>query len=309
VRLRVAAFTNLTRDHLDYHGTMDAYGAAKTRLFDWPQLAGRVLNIDDPFGATLARRAGSGLLCVTYREAASAGLAQELGRSGARWLAASELRATPRGLEWRLDSDAGTHAMQAALVGEFNVDNVLTVLGMLRALDVPLEAAIAALGRCAAPPGRMQAITGGARAPLAIVDYAHTPDALAKALRAARTHCTGRLHVVFGCGGDRDVGKRPLMGRVAAELADDIVLTDDNPRTELPARIVADIVAGLPAGRNAQVVHDRAAAIRATLATARAGDVVLVAGKGHEDYQIQGTTRLPFSDQLVVRAAFGGAPA
>jgi UDP-N-acetylmuramoyl-L-alanyl-D-glutamate--2,6-diaminopimelate ligase len=197
--------------------------------------------------------------------------------------------------------------MQAPLIGEFNVDNVLTVLGMLLALEVPLDAAVAALGLCAAAPGRMQAIDGGAGRPLAIVDYAHTPDALAKALRAARTHCTGRLRVVFGCGGDRDAGKRPLMGRVAAELADDLVLTDDNPRTEVPARIVADIVAGLPAGRRAEVVHDRAAAIRATLAAARAGDVVLVAGKGHEDYQLVGTTRLSFSDQQVVRAAFAGA--
>jgi UDP-N-acetylmuramoyl-L-alanyl-D-glutamate--2,6-diaminopimelate ligase len=306
VQLRVAAFTNLTRDHLDYHGTMADYGAAKARLFRWPRLTGRVLNVDDPFGVELAVREGAGALWLTHRDPASAALVQRLARGGAHWLRASDVRATPLGLSWQLESDAGRRAVQAPLIGEFNVDNVLTVLGMLLALEVPLDAAVAAIGACAAAPGRMEAIGGGAAMPLAIVDYAHTPDALAKALLAARTHCTGRLRVVFGCGGDRDAGKRPLMGRIAAELADDIVLTDDNPRTEAPSRIVADIAAGLPAGRNAEVVHDRAVAIRATLATARAGDVVLVAGKGHEDYQVLGTTRLPFSDQQVVRAAFAG---
>jgi UDP-N-acetylmuramoyl-L-alanyl-D-glutamate--2,6-diaminopimelate ligase len=148
----------------------------------------------------------------------------------------------------------------------------------------------------------MQALGGGAQ-PLAIVDYAHTPDALAKALRAARGHAQGRLIVVFGCGGERDIGKRPLMAAVAAELADTIVITDDNPRGESPARIVADIVAGLPAGSTAQVVHDRAEAIELALGNAVAGDIVLVAGKGHEDYQIVGDERRPFSDQAVLRAA------
>ena len=186
------------------------------------------------------------------------------------------------------------------MIGEFNADNALTVLAMLCAQDVPLADAVAALGRCAPPAGRMQTLGGGPQ-PLAIVDYAHTPDALAKALTAARRHCHGSLRVVFGCGGDRDAGKRALMGTVAAQSADDIVLTDDNPRGESPEVIVAGIASGLQAA-SYQVIHDRALAIRTTLTRARAGDVVLVAGKGHEDYQIYGTERRAFSDQTVVRA-------
>jgi UDP-N-acetylmuramoyl-L-alanyl-D-glutamate--2,6-diaminopimelate ligase len=190
------------------------------------------------------------------------------------------------------------------LVGDFNADNLLSVLGALLALDTPPAAALAALRQVAAPPGRMQAI-GGAGQPLALVDYAHTPDALAKALRAARAHCAGRLIVVFGCGGDRDRGKRPQMAAVAAELADAVLITDDNPRTESAAAIAADIAAGLPAGHAVRIVHDRAAAIREALQAARADDVVLVAGKGHEDYQIIGTERRAFSDAAVVRATLG----
>jgi UDP-N-acetylmuramoyl-L-alanyl-D-glutamate--2,6-diaminopimelate ligase len=196
--------------------------------------------------------------------------------------------------------------VRLALVGVFNVDNALLVLGCLLALDLPLAAAVDALADCGAPPGRMETIGAEGR-PLAIVDYAHTPDALAKALRAARAHCTGRLHVVFGCGGERDSGKRPQMAAIAAQLADVVVLTDDNPRGESPQRIVADILAGLPAGARAEVIHDREQAIRHALAAAAAGDVVLLAGKGHEDYQLVGNLRRPFSDQQVARAALGVA--
>jgi len=185
-------------------------------------------------------------------------------------------------------------------MGEFNVDNALTVLAVLLAWDLPLAAAAAALARCRAASGRMEMFGGRGRTPLAIVDYAHSPDALAKALRAARLHCRGQLRVVFGCGGDRDAGKRPLMGEVAAALADDIILTDDNPRTEDPARIVADIVAGIAHRAPLLIEHDRARAIRLALQRSVPDDVVLIAGKGHEDYQIQGTTRRAFRDQAVV---------
>ena len=229
---------------------------------------------------------------------------RRLAALGALVLRADAVRGTSRGLEFTLGGSFGSRRMTVPLVGDFNVDNVLLVLGCLLALDVPLDAAVAALARGRAPAGRMEAIGGGA-GPLAIVDYAHTPDALSKALRASRAHCAGRLHVVFGCGGDRDAGKRPQMGAIAAQLADAVIVTDDNPRTESPQAIVADIVAGLPAGGRAEVVHDRAAAIRAALAAARPGDVVLVAGKGHEDYQIVGSERRPFSDQAVVRQALG----
>jgi UDP-N-acetylmuramoyl-L-alanyl-D-glutamate--2,6-diaminopimelate ligase len=195
------------------------------------------------------------------------------------------------------------------LLGEFNVDNSLTVLAVLLVWGVPLAEAARALGRCRPASGRMEMFGGRGRTPLAIVDYAHTPDALEKALRAARLHCRGQLRVVFGCGGDRDAGKRPLMGRVAAELADDLIVTDDNPRTEDPAGIVSDILTGIPAAAPHVVEHDRALAIRLALGRSTSEDVVLIAGKGHEDYQVIGTERRAFSDQAVVADALRELPA
>jgi UDP-N-acetylmuramoyl-L-alanyl-D-glutamate--2,6-diaminopimelate ligase len=295
VRFHTAAFTNLTRDHLDYHGTMEAYGAAKARLFAWPGLAERIINVDDPFGAALAARPDGARLTVTTRAAAGSALPP-----GARWVRAARVRPETTGLTIDVESSWGTLELAVRLMGEFNVDNALTVLAVLLAWDIAPARAAAALARVRAASGRMEMFGGRGRSPLAIVDYAHTPDALAKALRAARLHCRGQLRVVFGCGGDRDAGKRPLMGRIAAELADDIVLTDDNPRSEDPARIVADILAGI-AGRAPLVIeHDRAQAIRLALEHSVADDVVLIAGKGHEDYQLVGSERRPFRDQAVV---------
>jgi UDP-N-acetylmuramoyl-L-alanyl-D-glutamate--2,6-diaminopimelate ligase len=214
-----------------------------------------------------------------------------------------------------VDSSWGSAELAVRLIGEFNVDNVLTVLAVLLAWNVPMAQAIKALEQCRAASGRMEMFGGRGLTPLAIVDYAHTPDALSKALSAARQHCRGQLRVVFGCGGDRDAGKRPLMGRIAAELADDIIVTDDNPRTEEPARIVAEIVAGIagaagPSVRRAPTVveHDRALAIRMALQRSVPDDVVLIAGKGHEDYQIYGRERRPFVDQAVVTAALEKRP-
>lgn len=309
VRFAVAAFTNLTRDHLDYHGSMEAYGTAKARLFDRDTLTVRVVNIDDAFGAELARLAGPGQLVVTTRSdtaAAFRSLAQTADfLNDAQFVTAKTIRSLPAGLAFDIDSSWGAASLTAPLIGDFNVDNVLTVLGVLLSSGVPLADAVLALRDCTAPSGRMEVVVGGRASPLAIVDYAHTPDALAKALRAARAHCVARLRVVFGCGGDRDTGKRPEMGRIASELADDIILTDDNPRSEDPARIVADIRSGLDALKPVRVEHDRAQAIRAALQKSAAGDVVLIAGKGHEDYQIYDAERRPFSDQQVVRAYFG----
>jgi UDP-N-acetylmuramoyl-L-alanyl-D-glutamate--2,6-diaminopimelate ligase len=216
------------------------------------------------------------------------------------------------GLAIEIESSWGNIGFTVPLVGEFNVDNVLTVLAVLLAWNIPLSQAVAAIEKCRAPSGRMELFGGNATSALAIVDYAHTPDALAKALHAARRHCRGQLRVVFGCGGDRDAGKRPLMGRVCAELADDIIVTDDNPRTEDPARIVADILAGISKQPGAKpleaiaVEHDRARAIQIALRRSGPGDVVLIAGKGHEDYQIYGTVRRPFRDQSVVSAELQG---
>ena len=300
VRFKAAVFTNLTRDHLDYHRTMEQYGAAKALLFAASGLAARIINVDDEFGAQLAERASPARLVITTRKEHY---------SLAEFVRATRVRAEGSGLVISIESSWGVGEVRVPLIGDFNVDNVLTVLATLLALGVPLVDAATALGKCRAPSGRMEVFGGRGSKPLAIVDYAHTPDGLSKALRAARLHCQGKLHVVFGCGGDRDAGKRPLMGTIAAELADDIVITDDNPRTEDPRRIVADICAGVgPSVARATAVrveHDRALAITSTLDSAAAGDVVVVAGKGHEDYQIYGTERRPFSDQAVIRAHFG----
>lgn len=296
VRFETAAFTNLTQDHLDYHDTLQAYGEAKARLFRRATLDARVINIDDAFGRELAGAANApGRLVVTGRVSAPI---------AASHVMATQVRAFADGFDLTLASSWGNARLHVPLLGEFNVDNVLTTLAVLLAAKVPLPEALAALGQCVAAPGRMQRITGpaGARHGAVIVDYAHTPDALEKALAAARGHCQGLLHVVFGCGGDRDRLKRPLMGRIAAACADRVTVTDDNPRSEDPAAIVRDILAGIPApAAGVRVEHDRAAAIRAAIVMAAPADLVLVAGKGHEDYQIYGATRRPFSDEQVAR--------
>lgn len=299
VRLRAAAFTNLTRDHLDFHGSMERYARAKARLFEGDPAA-RIINVDDAFGLELARRYGraSGRLVVTARRLAAS---ETEALEGALYVRARRVEALPGGSRLTIDSSWGSTVLEVPLIGDFNADNVLTVLGVLLSQDVPLEKAAAALAASSAPPGRMELI-GPACGVLAIVDYAHTPDALANALRAARGHCTGSLRLVFGCGGERDPGKRPMMGRAARELADEIVVTDDNPRGEDPRHIVAQILEGIGAAARVEVQHDRAAAIRDALARSSAGDVVLIAGKGHEDYQLIGAERRPFSDQAVARA-------
>jgi UDP-N-acetylmuramoyl-L-alanyl-D-glutamate--2,6-diaminopimelate ligase len=303
VRFHTAAFTNLTRDHLDYHGTMEHYGAAKARLFAWPGLECRVINFDDPFGAALARAPSPAHLILTTRAAADAALPP-----GAQFVRATRVQAEPTGLTIEVESSFGSVELPVRLMGEFNVENALTVLAVLLAWDIPLRDAARALGKVRAARGRMEMFGGRGRSPLAIVDYAHTPDALENALRAARLHCRGVLRVVFGCGGERDAGKRPLMGRIAAQLADDIVLTDDNPRREDPRRIIADIVAGIAAGAPVTIEHDRALAIRVALERSAPDDVVLIAGKGHEDYQITAHERRAFRDQAVVAAELARLP-
>ncbi|MGH8134048.1 MAG: Mur ligase family protein, partial [Steroidobacteraceae bacterium] len=237
-------------------------------------------------------------LTVTTR--ADAGQARS---AGARFVRAARASADPGGLSIGIESSWGAAELAVLLAGEFNVDNALTVLAVLLAWNVPLGEAVRALTRCRPASGRMEMFGGRGRTALAIVDYAHTPDALQKALRAARLHCRGQLRVVFGCGGDRDAGKRPLMGRIAAELADELIVTDDNPRTEDPARIVADIIAGIAPRAPLVVEHDRALAIRLSVERSGPDDVVLIAGKGHEDYQVHGTVRRPFRDQAVVMDA------
>ncbi|MGH8303628.1 MAG: UDP-N-acetylmuramoyl-L-alanyl-D-glutamate--2,6-diaminopimelate ligase [Steroidobacteraceae bacterium] len=296
VRFHTAAFTNLTRDHLDYHGSMAAYAEAKARLFSWPGLAVRVINVDDELGARLAGQLSAAQLVITRRTSATPTPSQ------ARGVRAVRVETAVSGLLIDVESSWGAAKLGMPLIGEFNADNALTVLAVLLAWDIPLTEAIAALESCRAAPGRMEAFGGRGAQPLAIVDYAHTPDALAKALRAARRHCRGSLRVVFGCGGDRDPGKRPMMGWICAELADESVITDDNPRSEPPEQIVRQIMTGIPSGAASRVEHDRALAIGATLRRSGPEDVVLIAGKGHEAYQIYGVERRPFSDQSVARA-------
>ena len=294
VAFDVALFTNLTRDHLDYHRTMEAYGAAKARLFRWPGLSTCVINVDDPFGATLIDivRGGHSRL-ITYAMAGAD-------------ITASGVEATAAGMRMNVATPWGKGVLQVPVVGAFNVSNVLGVLGVLLASGVPQDAALAALARIEAPAGRMQRLGGAAR-PLVVVDYAHSPDALAKVLTALRPAVAeGReLICVFGCGGDRDAGKRPQMGEAAGRLADRVVVTSDNPRTEEPAGIAAAVVDGLRRTDNPRyaVELDRAKAIHAAIASARPGDVVLLAGKGHEDYQERHGVRHHFSDARVAAAA------
>jgi len=305
VRFNTAAFTNLTHDHLDYHGTMEAYGGAKSKLFARETLEVRVINVDDAFGEKLATQVAPGRLVVTSRAETLVVPATDAFRA-TQYLQAVDVRSLPGALSIEIQSSWGPATFTMPFIGEFNVENVLTVLGVLLSANVSLSEAVKVLSQCSAPPGRMEVINGGADKVMAIVDYAHSPDALGKALRVTRAHCSGKLRVVFGCGGDRDGAKRPVMGKLAFELADDVIVTDDNPRTESAEQIVAEILSGIPRREAVQVEHDRAKAIRAALQRSTAGDVVLIAGKGHEDYQIYGSERRAFSDQAVVRAFFAG---
>jgi UDP-N-acetylmuramoyl-L-alanyl-D-glutamate--2,6-diaminopimelate ligase len=303
VNFDTAVFTNLTRDHLDYHGTLEAYGAAKARLFHAPGLRCAVINVRDPFGHELVERLDPTLEKIVYTTANDV-----WAERGTGWIRVSELRATAAGLTINVETSWGTGMLRSRLVGEFNAENLLAVLGVLLGWNVPLQQALAALALCVAPPGRMESFGGGAQ-PLVLVDYAHSPDALAKVLDASRAHARGRLLCVFGCGGDRDPGKRPLMGSIAEAGADVAIVTDDNPRTEESAAIIAQILAGMRDADAAHVVPDRAEAIRQAIAEAEAGDVVVVAGKGHEDYQIVGTETRAFSDRETVQACLAGGVA
>jgi UDP-N-acetylmuramoyl-L-alanyl-D-glutamate--2,6-diaminopimelate ligase len=302
VRFQVAAFTNLTRDHLDYHGTMLKYGAAKARLFQVADLKHIVLNVGDEFGRALAQ---------TYTGSASL-IAIWVGAGDSGWLADRALHATqvhmdPRGISLELDGSFGKLTVKTQLMGRFNAENSLVVIACLLSLDVALSDAANALAECKPAPGRMEMLEAEVRdKPIVVVDYAHTPDALSKALGAAREHCEGALWCVFGCGGDRDAGKRPIMGAIADELADQIIVTDDNPRSEDPQAITAGILSGIKS-HAVRVIHDRGAAIAAALQEAQALDVVLIAGKGHEDYQIYGETRRAFSDRSEALRYLGAA--
>lgn len=301
VRFDTAVFTNLTRDHLDYHGTLEAYGDAKALLFRTPGLRAAVINVRDAFGRVLASRVDPAVEKILFTTSSEVWAEPHEG-----WIRLTEMRTTATGLTLQVATRWGAGVLRSRLIGEFNAENLLAVLGVLLSWQVPLQRALVALAQCVPPPGRMQAFGGGDR-PLVLIDYAHTPDALAKVLDAARAHARGRLYCVFGCGGDRDQGKRPLMGSVAEDFADSVIVTDDNPRTETSAEIIEQILRGMARPDEALVIADRADAIRSAVEEAGPGDVVVVAGKGHEDYQIIGQEVRPFSDQDVVRGTLGVA--
>ncbi|HET6263745.1 MAG TPA: UDP-N-acetylmuramoyl-L-alanyl-D-glutamate--2,6-diaminopimelate ligase [Usitatibacter sp.] len=292
IKYDVAVFTNLTRDHLDYHGTMEAYAEAKYRLFSARGLRHAVVNVDDPWGAKFVKRLeGSGLDIITFGTG-----------NGARLLA-SQVGLSDAGVRFRVEGEFGSAEVRAGVLGAFNVSNLLAVLGALLAQGIAFDDAIRAVSALAPVPGRLERVGGGA-APLVVIDYAHTPDALDKALAALRPAVAAghRLVCVFGCGGDRDPGKRPLMGSAAARLADHVIVTSDNPRSEDPHAIIEQILAGIPQNR-AESIEDRQVAIFSAVHHARAGDVVLLAGKGHETYQEIAGTRHPFNDREVAGAA------
>jgi len=302
-RFAGVVFTNLTQDHLDYHPSMEAYFEAKALLFAEPLLAengAAVVNVDDPWGRQLAERLlGQGRRC--WRASLVDGEAE---------LRIEDVTMGAAGVAGTLISPVGSGRFSSPLLGRFNLMNLLEAVGVLLQQDLPLTQLLAALDSFRGVPGRMERVRRGEAAadPAVLVDYAHTPDGLENALLACRPFCKGRLICVFGCGGDRDRSKRPLMGAIAARLSDAVVVTSDNPRTEDPQRILDDVVAGIPAGGDLQVEGDRARAIAMAIAEAGPEDLVLIAGKGHEDYQILGTEKIYFDDREQAETALRARP-
>jgi UDP-N-acetylmuramoyl-L-alanyl-D-glutamate--2,6-diaminopimelate ligase len=304
-------FTNLTRDHLDYHGDMAAYGEAKARLFRWPQLKRAVINLDDPFGVKLARELGDSLEVIGFSMADGDSPAPGVMDSITPRIFARACRADGLGLSFQLDGDWGAMPIRVPLLGRFNIANLLAAYGVLLSQGASLEELARRTESLESVPGRMQLLGGGNRPdrrhrpdrPTVVVDYAHTPDALEQALTSLREHASGRLHCLFGCGGERDPGKRPLMGAVAERLADRLVISDDNPRREPGEAIIEEILGGLQEPGKARIERARARAIDTIIAEAKPGDLVLIAGKGHERYQQIGDLRHPFDDVAEAQTA------
>ena len=294
VHFDVAVFTNLTRDHLDYHGTMDAYGDAKAKLFRWPGLRAAVVNLDDAFGGALLAKLPAGVRGV--------GLSSRGAQAEVR---AENIALDADGIAFDLLLGDARRSVRSALLGRFNVDNLLAVAGVLHALGEPADAVADVLARLQPVAGRMNRLGGGAL-PLVVVDYAHTPDALEQALSSLRAHAAAKLTCVFGCGGERDRGKRPQMAAIAEAGADRVIVTDDNPRGEDGDAIVAEILAGFARPRAVEVERDRARAITRAIGEAGPHDIVLIAGKGHEPYQEVGGVRHPFDDAAVARSVLEG---
>ncbi|PSB16844.1 UDP-N-acetylmuramoyl-L-alanyl-D-glutamate--2,6-diaminopimelate ligase [Phormidesmis priestleyi ULC007] len=287
----VSVFTNLTQDHLDFHKDMDDYFAAKALLFSADYLKGRaVINLDDPYGQRLIEQSVQQVWSYSTQQPADL------------WM--SDLTYGADGVSGMLHTPQGDMSFRSPLVGQFNLENLLAAIAVGLHLELDLELMVNALPKFKGVPGRMEQVHINSRQDISvIVDYAHTPDSLENMLKAARPFIAGQMICVFGCGGDRDRTKRPLMGNIAATLADRVIVTSDNPRTEDPVRILEDVVAGIPASVQPIVLSDRATAIRTAILQANPGDGVLIAGKGHEDYQILGTEKIHFDDREQARSA------
>jgi len=294
VDVDIAVLTNLSRDHLDYHQDMDSYAAAKQRLFDMANLKTAVINSDDDFGMSLITR-------LAERNDVTVMSYSGQGKS-VMTLKAQAIDATSDGVNFELVSESTSAQIHSSLLGRFNVDNLLATAASLLAINIPFDDMKKALAQCRSVEGRMQSYGGNHQAHL-VIDFAHTPDALEQALKSLRVHLTneGQLWCVFGCGGDRDIGKRAVMGQIAEHYADKIVLTDDNPRSEMPAAIVRDILSGIKNQQKVHIEHDRKLAITYVITHAHESDMVLLAGKGHEQYQEIAGVKLPFSDAEVVK--------
>ncbi len=308
VHFDVAMLTNLSRDHLDYHGDMARYAASKRKLFDAVSLRYAVLNLDDAMGAAWAQDlSAQGVEVVAY--GLSDGALQHAQKAGLRMVYGHLLEMNANGLQLIIHSSWGTAELRSQMVGRFNAENLLGVLAVLLLSDISLSDAVASLAQVQAVAGRMQRL-GGETLPTVIVDYAHTPDALEKVLQTLRemtAESGGNLICVFGCGGNRDQGKRPLMGRVAEQFSDRCIVTSDNPRDENAQEIVAQITVGMTDNKH-RVVIERAAAIYSAIAQAQPGDTVLIAGKGHEDYQEIAGVKHPFSDVQVAQTGLRNWP-
>ncbi|RLJ22581.1 UDP-N-acetylmuramoyl-L-alanyl-D-glutamate--2,6-diaminopimelate ligase [bacterium endosymbiont of Escarpia laminata] len=292
IHFDLAVFTNISRDHFDFHGTMSNYFAAKQRLFHMPDLRCAVINLDDPFGPELLDSLAADVDAVVYSVSPEA--CPPDGISG--WIRAEVILPAADGMEIHFSSQWGGGVLHTSLMGRFNASNLLAALSVLLYKGWPLEQALAKLSKATTVEGRLERFGNDGR-PCVVVDFAHTPDALENVLLAVRSHCASRMTIVFGCGGDRDRGKRPQMGRIAEQYADSIIVTDDNPRGEESRAIIDQILAGMEHPEQARVEANRAEAIRLAVLSAGAEDLVLVAGKGHETYQQIGDRKLPFSDR------------
>ncbi len=295
VDFNIAILTNLTRDHLDYHGDMESYARAKKKLFEVDSLQWIILNTDDSFGRQLLREIPRHATKVVY------GLQRERMAHHAYFVSAEIQRLDLHGMRFRVTTSWGDGVVESKLLGRFNINNLLAVLAALLCLGMSIDEAISHIQQLEPPAGRMEKFSAKDDSkPLVVVDYSHTPDALEQVLMTLREHCAGEMWLVFGCGGDRDVGKRPQMGAIAEKFATRVIVTEDNPRTEDQQQITDDILRGFVHPKNAIVLHDRKKAILMAINQAAVNDIVLVAGKGHENYQLVGDLRISYSDRKMV---------